>query len=382
MLKRIFAILLLPLALSSATYASTLSRGIDVLRTQSSYTVSVAPMKTHTFTVEEFSDCIGCDFDEIFIKSLPDTGVLKLGVDKVLVGTRVLKSDVRALRFIPYDGETKDTSFTFNTHGGFSDSDYTLTLCSDSSPAPVSNPLSLETYRAIPVFSTLSGKGDSLTFQILKNTKNGTLTLSADGSFVYTPKKDFVGKDSFEFCVKDACGKVSAPERVELRVRRPWRNLCFTDMVGSPYHFAAIEVCRLGIQEITYNPKGEPIFAGDEPLTRAEFVFWAMKASGEDLSSEKNDAESVFHGIGSTFPRYESAISAAVKLGVIRGRESDGVVSLALDEKITSAEAKTVISRLKKDDDSTDVFFSENEKGRTLTRGEGAALVLELLKDK
>ena len=100
------------------------------------------------------------------------------------------------------------------------------------------------------------------------------------------------------------------------------------------------------------------------------------------LSGEKNDVESVFSDANTISARHENAVTTAIKLGIVRGREKDGSSLIAPEEKISVAEAKTIISRIQDKSASTDAFFSENESSRPLFRGEGAALVLTLLKDK
>ncbi|WP_157897860.1 Ig-like domain-containing protein [Mycolicibacterium rutilum] len=48
--------------------------------------------------------------------------------------------------------------------------------------------------------------GDPLTVELLSNPASGTLTLSEDGSFTYTPTRDFHGIDSFTYTVSDGKG--------------------------------------------------------------------------------------------------------------------------------------------------------------------------------
>jgi len=46
--------------------------------------------------------------------------------------------------------------------------------------------------------------GDSLTYELLEDTKHGILELKEDGSFVYSPNPDFFGTDSFTFLASDS----------------------------------------------------------------------------------------------------------------------------------------------------------------------------------
>jgi hypothetical protein len=45
--------------------------------------------------------------------------------------------------------------------------------------------------------------GDVLSFKLIQTTRNGSLKLNQDGSFVYLPDSDFFGKDFFSFVAKD-----------------------------------------------------------------------------------------------------------------------------------------------------------------------------------
>ena len=51
--------------------------------------------------------------------------------------------------------------------------------------------------------STFDPDGDTLKYHIVDTTKNGTLNYSQDGSFTYTPNKDFNGLDSFTYKATD-----------------------------------------------------------------------------------------------------------------------------------------------------------------------------------
>jgi len=48
--------------------------------------------------------------------------------------------------------------------------------------------------------------GDALAAKVVRGPRNGTLRLKADGSFAYTPKRDFHGTDRFTYEVRDGKG--------------------------------------------------------------------------------------------------------------------------------------------------------------------------------
>ena len=61
-------------------------------------------------------------------------------------------------------------------------------------------------------------EGSSLSAQLVRTTQNGTLTLRANGSFSYRPRRDFNGQDSFTYRARDAQGAQSDVTRVTINV--------------------------------------------------------------------------------------------------------------------------------------------------------------------
>lgn len=61
--------------------------------------------------------------------------------------------------------------------------------------------------------------GDKLTVDVglIQQPKNGTVAVKADGSFVYTPNKDFSGTDTFEYTVSDGKGTDKAIVTITVR---------------------------------------------------------------------------------------------------------------------------------------------------------------------
>jgi hypothetical protein len=50
--------------------------------------------------------------------------------------------------------------------------------------------------------------------------RKGTLALKADGSFVFTPKHNVTGADSFAYRARDSGGALSAPVTVRVTISR------------------------------------------------------------------------------------------------------------------------------------------------------------------
>jgi hypothetical protein len=60
-------------------------------------------------------------------------------------------------------------------------------------------------------------EADPFTAELLQGPTRGTLSLNADGSFVYQPQAGFEGRDRFEYVARDSSG-TSAPTTVEIQV--------------------------------------------------------------------------------------------------------------------------------------------------------------------
>ncbi|HWE57161.1 MAG TPA: Ig-like domain-containing protein [Acidimicrobiales bacterium] len=63
--------------------------------------------------------------------------------------------------------------------------------------------------------------GSALTAALYGGSVYGTLSLSADGSFTYTPESGFSGADSFTYTATDASGHTTPPTLVTISVGRP-----------------------------------------------------------------------------------------------------------------------------------------------------------------
>ncbi len=98
----------------------------------------------------------------------------------------------------------------------------------NDAPTATSQSVSTEYNTSIPI--TLSGTdvdGDSLTFSVISNPSNGSLSGSAP-DLVYTPSSGFTGADSFDFTANDGFEN-SAPATVSITVNPPGPITIFWD---------------------------------------------------------------------------------------------------------------------------------------------------------
>jgi hypothetical protein len=125
----------------------------------------------------------------------------------------------------PRDDENGTDSFTFVASDGTSDSNVaTVTvIITPVNDAPVASPLWVSTEKGTPVSGVLVAAdvdGDALKYRIVEKPEHGTVTLDGkSGAFVYTPKRHFTGRDSFEFRAYDGSTR-SDEAKVRIRVTR------------------------------------------------------------------------------------------------------------------------------------------------------------------
>lgn len=102
-----------------------------------------------------------------------------------------------------------------------------LTACDDDdymapemNEAPVASKLTIMTETDTPVMDQLQAddpNDDTLTFSIVTEPESGMVELSSDGSFTYTPSKEFTGDDVFTFVASDG-NLASEPAMVDITV--------------------------------------------------------------------------------------------------------------------------------------------------------------------
>ena len=106
--------------------------------------------------------------------------------------------DVAQVSYLPiYESEVApETSMTIGIRG-------------KENKAPTAEDSALETYKNLENTGKLKvsdPEGEQLTYTLVRQPKRGTVTISEDGSFTYTPKKNKVGVDSFTYTAADRRG--------------------------------------------------------------------------------------------------------------------------------------------------------------------------------
>jgi len=311
-----------------------------------------------TFCAEDFEEALGVSkLDSVVIRTLPTAsdGKLMLGSLEVMKNQTISRSNLSALRFVPA-GTGRDAAFVFEAGG---DASYavtcTLRVLEKENFAPTSagveeSRFTVQTFKNIAVYGTLPAsdpEGDGLCFEVVSYPKKGLLTLTDrdDGQFVYTPVKNYAGKDSFTYTVTDEYGNRSDEMTVTLRVRASEHGTVFEDMIGHWGHYSAIRLSDLGI--MTGKVEGEKnVFAPDDEVSRAEFLAMTMKAAGIAVEASEEKVVTVFHDDSEIPQAYKAYVAAAYEKGYIRGFEENGLPVFDPNGNVTRAEACVMIGNI------------------------------------
>lgn len=98
--------------------------------------------------------------------------------------------------------------------------------------------------------------GDTFTAELVTSTTRGTLTLSADGSFIYTPTTGYVGVDSFTYKVKDSKGAYSNVATVTINVTAVVCNLAANNDAYSTNKNHGLVILPRGVLTNDQDPYG------------------------------------------------------------------------------------------------------------------------------
>jgi VCBS repeat-containing protein len=134
-------------------------------------------------------------------------------VGKAANGIVAISSDKKTVTYTPDEGFNGTDGFTYTVsdgNGGTATAEVTVTVV----PKPVNNPpvadnKNVETKVNTPISDKITASDpDKNPLSYSKNTdpEHGNVTVETDGSWTYTPNKDYTGKDSFIVIVDDGNG--------------------------------------------------------------------------------------------------------------------------------------------------------------------------------
>ena len=215
----------------------------------------------------------------------------------------------------------------------------TVSIRGKEDKAPVAVDSALETYKNLPNTGALKvtdPEGKPLTYTVTRQPKRGTLTVAEDGSFVYTPKKNKVGVDSFTYTATDPSGNVSRGATVTITVLKPGDAAQYTDTIGSDCRFAAEWLKNTGLF-VGETLGGQLCFQEEKPVSQEEFLVMMVKALGIPLEETAN-----YTGYPEDVPQWlRPYLAAALRSGLTAGLPAEDAQTLG--EGITGGAAAVML---------------------------------------
>lgn len=324
----------------------------------------------YCFTAEDFGE----QLSGICITDVPEGGAMLLDTRVLQPGDILTADQVAKMTFAPVHTEADSAAQVgylpiYDSHVD-GPAVMTIGIRGKEDKPPVAEDAVFETYKNLEITEKLKvsdPEGQTMTYTVTRQPKRGTVTIGADGSFTYSPKKNKVGVDSFQFTATDPAGKVSREATVTITLLKPSDSLQYADTAGRDCRFAAEWMRHTGIftgESLAENP----CFSPDREVTRGEFVTMLVKAL--DVPKEEDLA---LTGYTDEIPGWlQPYLAAAVRSGFTAGLPEQEV--FGADMTITEGEATRLIQGALDLDAQT---LSAQAEDVPLTRGAAANLLYE-----
>ena len=279
----------------------------------------------------------------ICLTDLPENGAVMLGSRVLRPGDILTAGQVAQMTFSPLRSEEDQSAQVgyLPIYADRVDASAVLTIAirGKEDKSPVAEDSALETYKNLALTGKLKvtdPEGQAMTYTVTRQPRRGTVEIREDGSFVYTPKKNKVGVDSFVYTATDPAGKVSREATVTITILKPTDAAQYTDTVGRDCRFAAEWMRHTGIF-IGESVAENSCFSPDREVTRGEFVTMLVKAL--DIPAEE---EASFTGYTDEIPQWlQPYLAAAVRSGLTAGLPDQD--SFGAETVITGAEAAVML---------------------------------------
>ena len=281
----------------------------------------------------------------ICITGLPDssTGTMMLGTRILQPGDILTIGQVAEMTFIPVKGES-DREAVVTYLPIYSDrvesaAAMSIAVIGKTDQAPVAEDSALETYRNLPNEAQLKVKdpeGQAMTYTVTRIPKRGEVVIREDGSFIYTPKKNKVGVDTFTYTATDPAGNVSREATVTITVVKPSDATQYTDTAGKSCRFAAEWMKNTGIF-VGENVNGNGCFQPEKEVSRGDFL--TMLVGALEIPLEE---EAAFTGFTDEAPEWlRPYLAAALRSGLTAGWPEGN--EFRASQPITGAEAAVML---------------------------------------
>ena len=300
---------------------------------------------TYCFSAGDFSEeenLVG-----ICITSLPDaqSGTVLLGSRVLRPGDILTTDQLAQMTFSPLDTrEDREAVVTYlPIYENRVDKSTTMTISirGREDKAPVAEDSAVETYKNLPnegMLKVSDPEGKELTFSVTRQPKRGEVVIREDGSFLYTPKKNKVGTDSFVFTATDPAGNVSREATVTVTILKPDNEMQYTDTVGSSCRFAAEWMKNTGLF-VGEQVGGSLCFNENKAVSRGEFLTMLVQVLEIPV-----DKEAEFTGYTDEMPDWlKPYLAAALRSGLTAELPSAQTGIFGADETVTGGEAAVML---------------------------------------
>ena len=325
----------------SRLFAALTALGCCLSLAVSAAAVEVDCDDVYCFSAEDFGE----ELSGVCITDLPEqeVGAVSLGQRILRPGDILTAQQLTQLTFAPVRTESDAAaSVSYLPILGNSvgpETTVTISIRGKEDKAPVAEDSAGETYKNLPLEGKLKVKepeNQTMTFAVTRQPKRGTVEISEDGSFTYTPKKNKVGVDSFIYTATDETGHVSREAKVTVTILKPADAAQYTDTLGKPCRFAAEWMKNTGIF-VGEKLGDNACFYPEESVNRGEFVTMLVKA----LDMEVDGELTLTHYTDEVPAWLRPYLAAAVRSGLTAGLPNQE--TFGADEPITGAEVAVML---------------------------------------
>lgn len=313
--------------------------------------------EVYCFESSDFSD--DSALTGICITGLPDStaGTIMLGNRVLQPGDILTAQQVAQMTFIPLltqsDTQAQVTYLPIYADRVEKTAEMTISIRGKEDKSPEALDSSLTTYKNLSNEGTLKAtdpEGLALTYTVTRQAKRGTVTIREDGTFLYTPKKNKVGTDSFVYTVTDPAGHVSREATVTIEILKPSSPTTYADTAGADCRFEAEWLRNTGLF-VGEQIGGSSCFQPEKTVSRGEFMTMLVKTLKLDV-----DDNAVYTGFRDDTPGWlKPYLAAALRCGMtenwphadtfganeaINGMEAALLVQNMLDLSVTTVAGK------------------------------------------
>lgn len=302
----------------------------------------------------------------IFVSGLSEEGRLCLSGRRICPGDVLPVSCLEDLVWTWDSEEEPDLTLDYYpiVNGALGErAEMTMHLQPEKDEAPQALDGELETYRNIPNAGQLHCTNDDegkLIFQIVNHPRRGAVEILPDGAFVYTPKKNKAGEDSFTFTVSDEAGNVSNEATVRIRILQPLDSQTFADL-DRQNQFEALWMRTMGLFG-GENLADRLCFCPEKTVSRGEFLVMAMNLGGiePDLVMPQNCFADQNEAPGWMQPYLVTALRRGIVHGIVR----DGELCFCPNRAVSGYEAAVMLTGaldLRPESESVSAFRREDD---------------------